>query len=52
MHIDKERIKKSWKEFMKETLKIPWTFQGNFDLDSVVQEPKAKHEGEMIILVH
>ena len=46
MHIDKERIKKSWKEFMKET------FQGNFDLDSVVQEPKAKHEGELIILVH
>ena len=27
IHIDKERKKKSWKEFMKTTLKIPRTFQ-------------------------
>ena len=37
------KIKKSWKEFMKGTLKIPGTLQGNFNLDSLVQ---------VIILVH
>ena len=32
MHIDSERIKKSWKEFMKGTLKMPGTFQGTLVL--------------------
>ena len=40
MDIDREKLKKSWKEFMKWTLKIPRTFQGTFNLDSVVQETK------------
>ena len=41
MHIDRERIKKSWKKVIKGTLKIPGTFQGIFDLDSVVQGYKT-----------
>ena len=32
MHIDSERIKKSWKEFMKGTVKIQGTFQGTLVL--------------------
>ena len=32
MHIDSERIKKNWKEFMKGTVKIPGTFQGTLVL--------------------
>ena len=42
----------SWKEFMKETLKIPGTFQALFDLDSVAQGSKTEYEGELITLVH
>ena len=41
MQMDRERIKKSWKEFIRGTLKIPGTFQGNFNLDSVVQGSKT-----------
>ena len=41
MHIDRERIKKGWKKFMKGTLKIPGTYQRNFNLDSVVQWSKT-----------
>ena len=41
MHIDSERIRKSWKKLMKGTLKIPGNFQGTFKLDSVVQRSKT-----------
>ena len=41
MHIDKERINKCRKEFMKGTLKIPEAFQGTFNLDSVVTGSKT-----------
>ena len=41
MDIDRERIKKSWREFTKETLKIPRTFEGTFCLDNVIQGSKA-----------
>ena len=41
MGIDKERIKKSWKEFMKGILKIPGILQGAFNLDSGVQGSKT-----------
>ena len=52
MHVDREIIKKSWKEFMKGTLEIVETFQGPFNLDSVVQGSNSQNEGESIILVH
>ena len=41
MHIDKERIKKSQKEFMKVTLKFLRTFHETFNLNSVVQGSKT-----------
>ena len=41
MHIDRERKKKKWEEFMKGTLKIPLNFQITFNLDSVVLGSKT-----------
>ena len=46
IHIDRERIRKSRKDFIK------GTFNETVNLDSVVQESKAQHEGELIILEH
>ena len=34
MHINRERIKKSWKKFMKGTLENVGTFQGSLNFDS------------------
>ena len=36
IHVEQERMNKTWKEFMKETLKIPGMFQGSFSSESVV----------------
>ena len=41
MQIDRERITKSRKQFMKETLKISATLQVSLNLDSVIQRSKA-----------
>ena len=35
--MDKENIEKSWKEFMKGTLKIPGPLQRIFNLDSEIE---------------
>ena len=40
MDIDREKTK-SWKDLTKGTLKIPETFQGTFNFDSVVQGSKT-----------
>lgn len=40
MHIAREKIKKSLREFMNGTLKISGTFQESFNLNSVVWGPK------------
>lgn len=44
MHIDRERIEKSWKELIKETLKIPETLQGTLNLDSMVNMKHTENE--------
>ena len=41
MHIAWERIKKSWKEFMKGTWKIPGNLYETFNLNDVVQGSKT-----------
>ena len=36
-HIDKENIEKSWKKFMRGTLKIPGPLQRIFNVDSEIE---------------
>ena len=41
MHIEREKINRSQKEFTKGTFKIPEAFQKNYNLDNVAQGSKT-----------